>query len=354
MSSDDPTAAAARRCSCARCQRPDAVCVCASLPTAALSTATRILVLQSQNETRRAHTTVPVMQLVLSRCSVVVLEGGGGGGVPPAELRAQLSEPGAALLLFPFGGEYLEDLGGGDDAEGAEGAAAAAAAAAAGGGGRVLVALDGTWREAKKLLAAHPWLAALRRVQFRAPPDGRFGLLRREPQRGLLSTGEAVAYALRLLEPRRPAPAAALLAAVNAMIDLQRAHIPLDEARCRPAAADAEAAQLRAGGARTGDDAGCAGCDCCGAAPLCAECTGTREYVFAARTSSATGATATVCEAVVVRGRARRSVRAVSYDAARALAKRENVLRKRGTRLTVLPLARHPEALDEPASTAEA
>jgi DTW domain-containing protein YfiP len=63
-----------------------------------------------------------------------------------------------------------------------------------------LVALDGNWAQAKALWWRNPWLTKLRR--FVVVPDGRslYGDLRREARPDALSTLEAVALALSVLE----------------------------------------------------------------------------------------------------------------------------------------------------------
>jgi hypothetical protein len=72
--------------------------------------------------------------------------------------------------------------------------------AAAKAGVKGLVALDGNWAQAKALWWRNPWLTKLRR--FVVVPDGRslYGDLRREARPDALSTLEAVALALSVLE----------------------------------------------------------------------------------------------------------------------------------------------------------
>jgi DTW domain-containing protein YfiP len=64
----------------------------------------------------------------------------------------------------------------------------------------VLFVVDGTWRQAEKMLAANPRLALLRRVSFGPTPPSGYRDLRREPEPHCLSTLEAVATALAELE----------------------------------------------------------------------------------------------------------------------------------------------------------
>ncbi|CAM3784407.1 DTW domain-containing protein YfiP [Ectopseudomonas alcaliphila] len=67
----------------------------------------------------------------------------------------------------------------------------------------LLVVPDGTWRKARKLLHLNPLLAALPRVSLNAAAPSRYRL-RKAPEEGALSTIEAIAAALDVLEaPRR-------------------------------------------------------------------------------------------------------------------------------------------------------
>jgi DTW domain-containing protein YfiP len=80
-----------------------------------------------------------------------------------------------------------------------------------------LVVLDGTWAHARKLLRKNPRVAALPRYAFRpeAPSEYR---IRREPDREYVSTIEALANALPLLEAR---DVGALYEPFRAMVDMQ-------------------------------------------------------------------------------------------------------------------------------------
>lgn len=59
-----------------------------------------------------------------------------------------------------------------------------------------LVALDGTWSQAKALWWRNAWLLKLHRVVLHPSQPGIYGRLRREPRRGAVSTLEALALAL--------------------------------------------------------------------------------------------------------------------------------------------------------------
>ncbi len=80
-----------------------------------------------------------------------------------------------------------------------------------------LVVIDGTWATAKKLVRVNPFLASLPRYAFapRAPSAYR---IRREPRDDYVSTIEAVAHVLTVLEGDHFQP---MLAPFSAMVDAQ-------------------------------------------------------------------------------------------------------------------------------------
>jgi DTW domain-containing protein len=82
-----------------------------------------------------------------------------------------------------------------------------------------VVLLDGSWSEAKTLWWRSPWLLKLHRIVLNPQHKSRFGGIRREPRREALSTLEAAALLLKHLDPRGPEIEAALLGALDRLID---------------------------------------------------------------------------------------------------------------------------------------
>jgi DTW domain-containing protein YfiP len=82
-----------------------------------------------------------------------------------------------------------------------------------------LIAVDGTWSQAHKMLRVNPQLAALPRITFRPRRPSQYRI-RREPDAQYVSTIEAIAHVLGVLEgdAARFEP---LLLPFNAMIDAQ-------------------------------------------------------------------------------------------------------------------------------------
>jgi hypothetical protein len=83
-----------------------------------------------------------------------------------------------------------------------------------------LVVLDGTWSQARKLLRVNPAIAALPRVAFRPHAPSAY-VIRREPADFCVSTIEALAAVLTVLEPDG-GPFARLLDPFHAMVERQK------------------------------------------------------------------------------------------------------------------------------------
>ena len=170
---------------CLRCQRPLRACLCAWVrPT---SNRLPVLVLQHPHEAGHAKGSVRLLQCSLAHCTVQV-----GDHFDPAALAAWLGAAGTSLLLYP-------------DAAGVP-ARADASVASIGPPDLPplparLVLLDGTWRQARGLLRAHPLLQALPRwgLPVVAPP--RYAI-RRAHLPAQRSTLEAACTALGVLEGR--------------------------------------------------------------------------------------------------------------------------------------------------------
>ena len=161
------------RIHCPRCLRPEAHCLCPLIPS--LDSRSRVLVLQHPSEFNHALNTARLAALGLTNAELIV-------GEVFADLPALLNQPGyQARLLFP--GEDTQTLQGygADDQP------------------LLLVVPDGTWRKARKLLHLNPLLATLPRVTLAQGGVSRYRL-RKAPGPGALSTVEAIAQALQVLE----------------------------------------------------------------------------------------------------------------------------------------------------------
>lgn len=180
------------RIQCPRCLRPQTHCLCPLIPS--LDSRTRVLLLQHPSEVNHALNTARLAALGLSNSQLLV-------GEVFEDLPELLNPPGyATRLLFPA-----------DDAQPLQ-------AYAPGEQPMLLVVPDGTWRKARKLLHLNPLLAALPRVTLANGGVSRYRL-RKAPGPGALSTVEAIAQALQVLEA--PQSFDALLQPFEALIEGQ-------------------------------------------------------------------------------------------------------------------------------------
>ncbi len=179
---------AALRATCPTCMRPEVVCYCAHVTR--LETRTRVVILQHPRERHVAINTARIAKLCL----------------PDAEIRVgtsfEVDDPRAALL---WPSPEAIDVEASPPREPI-----------------TLVVVDGTWWQAKKLVRSSPALRALPRYAFRphAPSEYR---IRREPREEYVSTIEALAHVLGVLEGDRER-FRALLAPFRAMVDAQLAY----------------------------------------------------------------------------------------------------------------------------------
>ena len=162
---------------CWRCRRPMRVCYCRAV--SAIETRTRVVILQHPRESDVPINTARIAELCLSNATLHV----GLDFAADSKLTRALSDPAApAILLYP--GEGAKDL----ELELPAGPV-------------TLVVVDGTWWQASKLFKLNPQLHGLPRYGLRPAEASRYRI-RREPAAHCLSTIEALAAALAVLEGR--------------------------------------------------------------------------------------------------------------------------------------------------------
>ena len=160
---------------CERCRRPQTACYCAFLPE--LATRTKVVVLQHPRERDMAIGTARLAHLCLPNSELHV----GAQWERSNTLQRVLADPSrTAVLLYP--------------AEGAVDVAELPRATPL-----TLVVVDGTWANAKKMVTRNPVLAALPRVAFQPARPSEYRI-RREPKPHCVSTVEALAHVLGVLE----------------------------------------------------------------------------------------------------------------------------------------------------------
>lgn len=182
------------RARCPRCRRPASACWCADLTP--ITTATRVVFLQHPREARVAIGTARIAHLGLAGSELY--EGIEFAHHPRV---AELVASRGAVLLFPGRGAVAPD--------------------ALDFPPKTLVVIDGTWPEARKMIALNPALNALPRVGFAPRKPGNYRI-RREPAPHCVATVEAVVEVLTAFE-RAPDRFAQLLAAFDSMVERQLA-----------------------------------------------------------------------------------------------------------------------------------
>lgn len=185
----------AARPSCRACGRALVTCVCDRITR--LPTRTRLLLLQHPRERRVTIGTARMAHLALPNSRLRV----GVDFTDDPEVRAVLTGTSATYVLFPGpGAAPVEQLPRHRAI--------------------TLIVLDGTWWQARKLLKLNPAIAALPRVAFRPRKPSAY-TIRREPADFCVSTIEALAEALTVLEPES-GPFARLLDPFHAMVERQQ------------------------------------------------------------------------------------------------------------------------------------
>lgn len=194
MVEEESSFESARRAVCYRCFKAQVTCICSGLPR--VDNRTEVWVLQHPREHLHPIGTERFARLGLARSRIEVAWDAGA-----EELSAPAWLPSDVGLLYPS--PHAREL---------------ATLPASELPGRLLV-LDGTWHTAKTLYRDKRWLHDLPHYRITPEIEGRYRI-RREPRRDYVSTIEAIAAALRILEPETTG-LEELLEAFDAMIDDQ-------------------------------------------------------------------------------------------------------------------------------------
>ncbi|KAL0921967.1 hypothetical protein M5K25_005923 [Dendrobium thyrsiflorum] len=219
------------------CGRPNITCICPFLPSSPIPTSTHLIILHHPHELRANKlATLPALCRSLIRCHPVSGRRIRPGSSPLLDcLSTSPSSP--VLFLFPTFDSSKPAL----DLE-----RWAADTPPDSRAEPILIVFDATWKHAKEMATASiPFLSRFAmQVQIGGGCDTRSegpstfesGLvLRKEPWKGCLSTIEAVARALRVLEPEGKGVEieGMLLAILRAMVAFQACHLKIVNPRPR-------------------------------------------------------------------------------------------------------------------------
>ena len=198
---------------CPRCQKPEALCVCAALDP--VDNRIGVVILQHPQEKAEdlgtgwlthCQLTNSVVRIGLSWPSLkrvidnddVEMKRWGVLYLGAAKEAPKPEEP--DLLVLGRKGERLTDAS--SILRGLEG----------------VILIDGTWSQAKALWWRNPWLLKAHRLVINPKARSRYGKLRREPRRESLAVIEAAALTLARLE-RRPELEARILKPFDLLVE---------------------------------------------------------------------------------------------------------------------------------------
>jgi DTW domain-containing protein len=159
---------------CPRCFRPASGCFCADLEP--IVTKTRVVILQHPRERD-----VGIGTVRLARVGLAGADLRRGIDFSDDALVREVAASGNTYVLFP-----------GDDAVDVETAQFPSPI--------TLIVVDGTWRQAQKIIHRNPALAALPRLRLSPRAPSLYGEIRREPAAHCVATVEAIAHVLGYLE----------------------------------------------------------------------------------------------------------------------------------------------------------
>jgi len=178
---------------CPKCLKEDLLCICDGI--APLPTGRHVLILQHPQEPDKELGTARIAHLALRNSTMRI-------GLSWPNLSKALGRP---AVHGNWGVLYL----GGQPEKPVRGQAAPERLAILAGAGKTLtvaeagldgiVALDGTWAQAKTIWWRNAWLLKLKRLVLHPSRPSLYGRLRKEPRRECLSTIESVAEALEAL-----------------------------------------------------------------------------------------------------------------------------------------------------------
>ncbi|KAH7855818.1 hypothetical protein Vadar_029360 [Vaccinium darrowii] len=223
--SDPPTATTTRRRFCGGCDRPINVCLCDKIPAEPISTFTQVVILHHPHEQRHKLSTVPVLSKCLRNCQTLIGRRLRLGDSPFLDSLYNAavenpSQPFRALYLFP----------GTDSSPAIDISKCQSSLRDSSISNYVLIAFDGTWKHAKEMVQAS--LPFLSKFAIRVCLEFDIGIeggtifdseliLRKEPFSGCMSTMEAIARALCVLEPRGVEIEGRLVEVLRAMVRFQ-------------------------------------------------------------------------------------------------------------------------------------
>jgi DTW domain-containing protein YfiP len=184
---------------CERCLFTPSTCICGAIKR--LTHKVSVVILQHPSEEKIAKNTAKLLNLSLTDCKIIK----GENNTDFAILNSLPVK--STVLLYPNEhATYLDDTNPKPALNNIT----------------HLIVIDGTWKKAYKILQLTPLLTKFKTVSFMQLPQNRYAI-RKAPRADSLSTLEAVAHSLLLIEQLNPAPLYNLL---DELIQKQTQHMP--------------------------------------------------------------------------------------------------------------------------------
>ncbi|TMP17278.1 tRNA-uridine aminocarboxypropyltransferase [Pseudoalteromonas sp. S2893] len=184
---------------CERCLFTPSTCICGAIKR--LTNKVSVVILQHPSEEKIAKNTAKLLNLSLTDCKIIK----GENNTDFAMLNSLPVK--STVLLYPNeDATYLDDTNPKPALSNIT----------------HLIVIDGTWKKAYKILQLTPLLTKFKTVSFKQLPQNRYAI-RKAPRADSLSTLEAVAHSLLLIEQLNPAPLYNLL---DELIQKQTQHMP--------------------------------------------------------------------------------------------------------------------------------
>lgn len=183
---------------CNHCNFALNTCVCSAVKI--IPNKVKVVILQHPSEEKIAKNTAKLLNLSLTNCSIIK-------GENSQDFKALNNLPKeSTVLLYPNDdATYLDEPNFTTNNYITH-----------------LIVIDGTWNKAYKILQLTPILSQFKTISFKQVPKNRY-TIRKAPRADSLSTLEAVAHSLTLIEQLNPEPLFALL---EELINKQTQHMP--------------------------------------------------------------------------------------------------------------------------------
>ena len=195
-----------QRSSCETCERPARTCWCDHIANPKVKlTRTQIVIIQHPNERKRPIRTAKMLENGLENCHIFVRRKVKDLNREDEKLRHWLEHPGAHVLFPQEDAKTPEDLVKNDNLAKI-----------------VLIVLDGTWDEAKKMYNWSPILQSLPKMKLELNVKSLY-VVKTQPNDKCLSTVECVAHAVAQLE-ENPALVEVLTRPLLALCSIQISH----------------------------------------------------------------------------------------------------------------------------------